>query len=251
MFDIGGQGRCIIGSIVAVWAAWSCDRVWPALLARRPQDRARLPGGAGRTQVLAAWSRRRSGREVMFDDHARLDRVLGRGLPVRLRRPTADSTDTSVPISNDIAANAHLHVFCGNPDLQGLHVGFFIAIAALVFVLDHAQPHDARLEESGSRFNPEAHASAGSASPAATSTAMAISGAFAALAGAIDILGWRFRLGQLDVQASNIGFTGIAVALLGRNTAIGVFFSALLFGGLINGTSGRHLSADVFPPTAR
>ena len=71
---------------------------------------------------------------------------------------------------------------------------------------------------------------------------------FAGLAGVIDILGWEFRLGQLDVTASNIGFTGIAVALLGRNTAVGVFFSALLFGGLINGTSGRHLSADVFPP---
>src|SRR5262249_59855632 len=53
---------------------------------------------------------------------------------------------------------------------------------------------------------------------------------------------------ELDVQTSNIGFTGIAVALLGRNTAVGVFFGAILFGGLLNGTSSRHLRADVFPP---
>ena len=59
---------------------------------------------------------------------------------------------------------------------------------------------------------------------------MAISGAFAGLGGAMDILGWQFRIGVLDIQASFIGYMGIAVALLGRNTAIGVAFAALLFG---------------------
>ena len=39
-----------------------------------------------------------------------------------------------------------------------------------------------------------------------------------------------------------------AVALLGRNTSIGVFFSALLFGALVNGTSTRHLDPSVFRP---
>ena len=35
------------------------------------------------------------------------------------------------------------------------------------------------------------------------------------LAGAVDILGWQFRLGVLDIQVSTIGFIGFAVALLG------------------------------------
>jgi len=78
--------------------------------------------------------------------------------------------------------------------------------------------------------------------------AMAISGTFAGLAGAIDILGWQFRLGVLDIQVSNIGFIGIAVALLGRNTALGVGLAALLFGSLVNGTSTRGLDPSVFPP---
>ena len=77
---------------------------------------------------------------------------------------------------------------------------------------------------------------------------MAISGLFAGLAGGIDILGWQFRLGVLDVQVSNIGFIGIAVALLGRNTAVGVGLAALLFGGLLTGTSTRSLDPEVFPP---
>ena len=51
-----------------------------------------------------------------------------------------------------------------------------------------------------------------------------------------------------DIQASSIGFIAIAVALLGRNTAVGVFFSALLFGALVTGTSTRHLDPSIFPP---
>jgi simple sugar transport system permease protein len=38
------------------------------------------------------------------------------------------------------------------------------------------------------------------------------------------------------------------VALLGRNTAIGVALAALLFAGLQTGTSTRSLDPDVFQP---
>jgi general nucleoside transport system permease protein len=68
------------------------------------------------------------------------------------------------------------------------------------------------------------------------------------VAGAIDVLGWEFRLATNDSQASSIGFLGIAVALLGRNTALGTCLAALLFGGLVSGTSVRHLDPAVFKP---
>ena len=54
--------------------------------------------------------------------------------------------------------------------------------------------------------------------------------------------------GWAGIALGLIAFFGIAVALLGRNTAIGVLFSALLFGGLITGTSVRNLDSDVFEP---
>jgi ABC-type uncharacterized transport system permease subunit len=76
---------------------------------------------------------------------------------------------------------------------------------------------------------------------------MAISGAFAGLAGAVDMLGYLFQFGTLDVQASQIGFLGIAVALLGRNTALGTGIAAFLFGGLLYGTT-RGLNPNVFDP---
>jgi simple sugar transport system permease protein len=77
---------------------------------------------------------------------------------------------------------------------------------------------------------------------------MAICGAFAGLAGALDILGWQFRLNRNDIEGSTIGFLGIAVALLGRNTAVGTAVAALLFAALVNGTSVRNLDPAVFDP---
>ena len=68
--------------------------------------------------------------------------------------------------------------------------------------------------------------------------------------GAIDILGWQFRLATNDIQTSQIGFLGIAVALLGRNTAVGVVFAALLFGALLTGTSRAQPRPDRVRPRA-
>ena len=62
------------------------------------------------------------------------------------------------------------------------------------------------------------------------------------------MLGWQFRISASDIQVSQIGFIGIAVALLGRNTAVGTFFAALLFGALYTGTSTRHLDPSIFRP---
>ena len=46
----------------------------------------------------------------------------------------------------------------------------------------------------------------------------------------------------------DIGFTGIAVALLGRNTAVGVVLAALLFAALQSG--GTQLSGSFSPELA-
>src|SRR5882757_7836177 len=154
----------------------------------------------------------------------------------------------STPISNPVAASTHLHVFWGSPVLQGLDIGFFFALAWLVIyaVLMNRTTLGFELRTVG--FNPEAARYAGMSVPRTYVTTMAIAGAFAGLAGAIDVLGWEFQLGVSDIQTSQIGFIAIAVAVLGRNRALGVFFSALLFGALLTGTSTRNLDATVFRP---
>ena len=62
------------------------------------------------------------------------------------------------------------------------------------------------------------------------------------------MLGWQFRVATNDIAVSQVGYYGIAVALLGRNTAFGTVAAALLFGALLNGTSVRNLDPTVFDP---
>jgi simple sugar transport system permease protein len=76
---------------------------------------------------------------------------------------------------------------------------------------------------------------------------MMISGAFAGLAGALDMTGYLYHFGVSDIPANSVGFLGIAVALLGRNTAVGVGLGALLFGGLLFGTT-HGLTSNVIQP---
>jgi simple sugar transport system permease protein len=97
-------------------------------------------------------------------------------------------------------------------------------------------------------FNPEAAAASGISVKRNYILVMAVCGAFAGLAGTLDVLGWEFRIATNDILNSQIGFLGIAVALLGRNTATGTLFSALLFGALITGTSVRNLDPNIFDP---
>jgi simple sugar transport system permease protein len=71
--------------------------------------------------------------------------------------------------------------------------------------------------------------------------AMAISGGLAGLVGMNEIAGVAGRL-QLDFVAG-AGFTGIAVALMGRNHPVGVLLASLLFGALFQG--GAEVAFEV------
>ena len=97
-------------------------------------------------------------------------------------------------------------------------------------------------------FNPDAAEYAGISAGRNYVKVMLICGLFAGLAGALDVLGWQFRIATNDIQVSQVGYFGIAVALLGRNTAFGTVLAALLFGALLNGTSVRNLDPSIFDP---
>jgi simple sugar transport system permease protein len=98
-------------------------------------------------------------------------------------------------------------------------------------------------------FNPEAARYSGMSVAKNYILVMAVCGVFAGLAGGIDVLGWQFRIATNDIQKLQLGFFGIAVALLGRNTAIGTVAAGLLFGSLLSGTSQRNLDPTVFEPS--
>jgi simple sugar transport system permease protein len=170
--------------------------------------------------------------------------LLGQGGPLQ------NSTQPAIPISNNIADGAKLPVFWGIALLQGLSAGIFIALGMLVvyWLLINRTTLGFQVRAVG--FNPESARYSGISVARNYFLVMAIAGAFAGLAGAIDITGWKFNLGENDIAppATSIAFVGLAAALLGRNTALGVGFASLLFAALINGTSGRQLDPSVFRP---
>ncbi len=248
LFNIGGQGQYIVGALVSTWIGSSfvgmasaphiilaivvaslCGGLWAAIAGF-------LKATVGAHEVITT---------IMLNYIAFYvaQAVVGRGGQLQ------NHVDPSVPVSSDIAEKAHLPVFWGDPVLQGLHVGFFVALAMPVVFWLILNRTTLGYEVRATGFNPEAARYGGVNVRRSYVMAMAISGLFAGMAGAIDILGWQFRLGVLDIQVSQIGFVGIAVALLGRNSAIGVPLGALLFGALVQGTSTRNPAIqDVFDP---
>src|SRR5205085_448635 len=142
--------------------------------------------------------------------------------------PLQNPHQLSTPATQDVAASAKLPVFWGDPVLQGLHIGLFIALGALVVFWVVLNRTTLGYEVRAVGFNAEAARYSGISVRRSYFLAMAISGGFAGLAGAMDLLGWEFHLDLTEVQSSQIGFFGIAVALLGRNSAVGIFFSSLL-----------------------
>jgi general nucleoside transport system permease protein len=71
--------------------------------------------------------------------------------------------------------------------------------------------------------------------------ALAASGAFAGLAGAVEVLGVRGRL--LEGFSPGYGFEAIAIALLGRLNPLGVAAASLLFGALDAGAAGLQVAS--------
>ena len=162
--------------------------------------------------------------------------------------PLQNDLQKSIPVSNEVAESAKLPVFWGDPLLQGLSIGILIAVVMLFVYWIVINRTTLGFEVRAVGFNPEAARYSGISVARNYFLAMAIGGLFAGLAGALDILGWQYKLGELDVRTNQLAFIGLAAALLGRNTAIGVGLASLLFGALINGTSGRQLDPAIFRP---
>jgi simple sugar transport system permease protein len=247
LFNIGGQGQYLVGSFAAVWVGSSFAGMASVLHIVLCILAACLAGAAwgGIAGLLRATT---GANEVITTIMLNWVAIYGGLFLFGLGGPLQSDTDKSVPVSNDIAAGAKLPVFWGDPELQGLHIGLFIALAALLVFWVVLNRTRLGFEVRAVGFNPEAARSAGISVGRNYFLVMAICGTFAGLAGSLDVLGWQFRIATNDVQISEVGFLGIAVALLGRNTAIGTMFAALLWGALVTGTSVRNLDPDVFEP---
>jgi general nucleoside transport system permease protein len=244
MFNIGGQGQYWVGLLAALYVGLTLDGL-PLALHVLLATLASI--GAG-----FVWGGIAGFLKASVGAHEVISTIMlnwiaiwtGRWL-VELGGPL-QGDEPSVPRSNDIADSARLSEVWNWGSLQPLHAGIFIALFALVvyhFLLNRTT---LGYEVRAVGFNPEAARYGGISVGKNYFLALAISGAFAGLAGAMDVLGWRYHIAENDFPVVAVGFVGIAVALLGRNKAVGILFAALLFAALSTGTQGRQLPAD-FP----
>ena len=247
LFNIGGQGQYLVGTYLAVWAGSSFASM-PALLHILLCIVAACAGGALWGAIAGLLKATTGANEVITTIMLNWIAIWTGIWLFGLRGPLQNDTQRSVPVSNDIVEGAKLPVFWGDPELQGLHVGLFVALGALVVFWVLLNRTVTGYEVRAVGFNPEAARAAGISVGRNYVLVMAVCGLFAGLAASLDVLGWQFRIATNDIEISTIGFLGIAVALLGRNTAIGTMFAALLFGALLTGTSVRNLDPTVFPP---
>jgi len=247
LFNIGGQGQYIAGSVAAVWVGSSFGDL-PSFLHIVLAILAAIAGGAlwgGISGLLRATT---GANEVITTIMLNWIAVWIGVYLFTIGGPLQNERERNLPVSEDIAAGAHLPVFWGDPELQGLHIGIFIALVAAVvfgvFIRRSTRGYEARAVG----LNPEAARYGGIRVGPTYVWVMALCGLFAGLGGAIDVLGWQFRVATNDIQVGAVGYIGIAVALLGRNTALGTCLAALLFGALLQGTSTRNLDPTVFDP---
>jgi ABC-type uncharacterized transport system permease subunit len=249
MFNIGGQGQYFVGLYAGNWVGSSLAGVatLPHIL---------LAIGAA-VLAGAVWAGIAGVLKATVGAHEVISTIMLNWIAIWFGTyafgdggPLQNSANKALPISNDVVQSAKLPVFWGDKDLQGLDIGFFIAIAALVVFWIALNRTTLGYEVRAVGFNPEAAAYGGISVRKNLIRTMAISGAFAGLAGGLDMLGYLYRFGVSDIPVSAVGFLGIAVALLGRNTAVGVGLGALLFGALLFGTTHGLQSGVIDPQLA-
>lgn len=119
--------------------------------------------------------------------------------------------------------------FQGSSANTSLFFALFLAAAVHVFITRTRRGFEWRAVGQ----SPRAAENAGVSVAGVVLGAMTLSGALAGAAGVNFVLGYKYYF-ERDI-GSGVGFTGIAVALLGRNHPIGIVLGALLFATLSHG----------------
>ena len=110
-----------------------------------------------------------------------------------------------------------------------LNLGLFLAIASVILYWFLMEKTNLGFGLRATGFNKDAARYGGIPVITSVVISMAVAGAFAGLGGGVVALG-SFRYGRVLSGMDNYGFTGIAVALVGNNTAVGTMLAGLLFG---------------------
>jgi general nucleoside transport system permease protein len=243
LFNIGASGQMLIGGLCAIAVGLTFDLSRPILL--MVMILAGLLGGA-------VWAFIPGLIKAKFNVHEVVSTIMMNWIAywtVYYVVPGYFKGGTETE-SAKLAAEATLVTPFLTNMFQGsyINLGIFLAVISVIIIAFIINKTTLGFELKAVGFNRHAAEYAGMKVNRNIVLSMIISGALAGLGGVALYTGnaSSMQIGLLPSQ----GYDGIAVALLGANSPIGVFFAALLFGILYSGTGFMNAMTDIPPEIA-
>lgn len=233
LFNIGAEGQLLVGATSAAWVgtlSWLADL--PGVLAIVLIILAGAVGGAAWGGIPGFLKARTGAHEVITTIMLNSIAILGVRWMVTSQDPLIlRDTGVSVPRTEPLPSSARLpELIATNPPL---HLGFVVAVGlcALVWFILRRTTFGFEVRTVGA--NPNAAKYAGMGVNRTIVAVMALSGAFAGLAGAGEITGTTGFLSPGVFVA--IGFDAIAIALLARANPFAIILTSILWGSMLSG----------------
>jgi len=248
LLNIGAEGQLYIAAFATAWVGITFANMSAWLLVPLCFIAAVLGGGI--------WGAIPGVLKARFGSHEVINTIMLNFLAVALvsyfiqyhYKAPGDPIMQSVPVGWG-AHVARLGKFIpGIPQFIPVNLAFILALVCcgLVYLFLWRTKWGYELRSTGS--NPTAAEYGGVSVRKQIIIAMTISGSLAGLVAVNEVMGHRYR--YYDGFSDNYGYTGIAVALLGRNHPVGVIISALLFailqrGGIPVDAFTQHVTKDI------
>jgi len=240
VINIGGEGQMIIGAIFATWVGLTFTSLpgWLVIIL------AMIAGFFGG----AVWGGIPGFLKAYFRVNEILSTVMMNAIAVQLmnfllRGPLIDPSQAQ--LASKIPQTARLLEIFRLPRLAPtrLHLGALIAVvlAVLVYIILWRTTLGYRIRAVGQ--NPQASRYAGIKVPRYIVMALLLSGAFAGLAGAVQVYGVNYRMitdGSASGFTGSAGFNGIVAALFGQLHPILSIPASILFGALLVGANSMQ-----------
>lgn len=245
LFNIGAEGQIALGAVFAALIGYAL----PGWLHTSIPAYIHIPLAVGMGMLAGAiWAAIPGALKAYTGGHEVINTIMMNYIALNLtsfllngpmRDPDPLDLSARTP---EIAPSARIPPLFNIPGMR-VHWGFILALVVAVIIWWVLWKTTLGFEIRTVGANPDAAKYAGINVKRTIIVTMAISGALAGLAGAIEVtaLNYRHELGF----STGYGFDAIAIALLGKTNPYGVILAAILFGAMRNGATRMQFLTQI------
>jgi simple sugar transport system permease protein len=237
LWNIGAEGQLYLGAITGTWIGLNVSQS-PVVLLPLSIFGGALAGGVW--GLIPGYLRARRGVNEIIA--TLMLTFIGVRLAEFLVNGPMQGGLGNIPRSGNLPAAAQLPAV-GLPGFEETHAGVLIALAAVVFVWLLLTRTERGFEIAVTGSNADAARQAGMNTGLIYVFVLALGGALAGLAGAIEMTGVEGRL--YPEFSPGYGFTAIPIALLGRRGALRIGVAGLFFALLFVGGANMEFAFDI------